>query len=124
MKTSVELDHPVLFILDYSNEHIEIPEFNEKTGINHSPSCVSVGAISYADGKVAVSLYKRKEHNHDPAKMKKIISTEILTPSKKISVTNAENSKLLEIDSPDTSTTITVYTDSSPYAENVIILIG
>jgi len=124
MKTSIELDHPILFVLDYSNEHIEIPEFNEETGVSHSPSCVSVGAISYIDGKVSITIENSKEHNQNPAEMKKIISTNILTPSKKISVTNAENVKLLEIDSADTTTTITVYTDSSPYAENIIILIG
>lgn len=111
--------HPVIFIFDHSSEEVEIPDFDESTGVSSTSSCISVGVIADVDGDVTISLINEYPKNPNI----EICDQVVVTPNNTISVVTADDTKLLEKNTSNKEARVRVLVNNRKYPDNITIVI-
>lgn len=112
------LEHPIIFVFDFDNEDVEIPEYDESKVVSRNENCLSVRAISDVDGDVKIGLNESVPENMDVT-MIEVFKGTIATPNRKLSVVNSQNEKLLETDVSTERTGVRVMVDDEKFPERI-----
>ena len=119
-ETTVLLPHPVLFIMDFSNESVEIPESSPSSCVSANSSCVSVKALADVDGEVTVTLAGIHEEPETNG-FKNVFEGVVDTPARKLAIVTSENNKVAEMPVPNGKTTVVVSVDDETSPSRILV---
>jgi hypothetical protein len=111
---------PILFVCDFNNGDMVVPEYDETTIVSSNDTCVSVRTIADVDGSVTVSLstsLPREAALEGHIEFAGVIKT----PSGKVAAVTSENVKLLEIEVGADRTRLEVAVDDDQHPSRVWI---
>ena len=87
--------HPIVFVMDFSSDAVEVPEYDPEHAAASNGTCVSVRTVADVDGEVTVFLGDR--HPSGAEGVGRIVfSGRIRVPTGNVTVVSSENEKLLE----------------------------
>jgi hypothetical protein len=112
--------HPILFIADYSNEHLEVPEYNRASVIAANQSCVSVRTISDVDSYITVSLTPAPTTDAAANGIEVFLGM-IDSPSRRVAVVTSHNERLLAIDVGNRTASIRVLVNEEDHPSRIWI---
>lgn len=120
LSTTFTPPHPLVLLCDYDNLDAEIPEYNRRSIIRTTDTCISIRTIPDVDGDVSVTL----AHTLPPELIHKsieVFSGSICVPAKKLAVVTSENVKLLEIDVASDCAMLRIFVDEKKYPSAIWI---
>jgi hypothetical protein len=110
-----ELEHPILFVFEFANSEVQIPQYDEENVVSANESAISIRTIQAIDGSVTIHLGQSF-----PAVVKRGIKPVfrglVSTPGCRINVVTAQNEQLLdmEVSGAVTGVLVTVDNDQHP----------
>jgi hypothetical protein len=117
---NAELEHPIIFVFDYENRDVRIPDYDEALTVSASASSLSVKAISQVDG--AVRLHLQTGLPDDVLNRSNVVFRGALSvPNRRVSVVTSENKKLLELEIGEPNAEIVVAVDDTKYPSEIWI---
>lgn len=117
---NAELEHPIIFVFDYENRDVRIPDYDEALTVSASASALSVKAISQVDG--AVRLHLQTGLPDDVLNRSNVVFRGALSvPNRRVSVVTSENKKLLELEIGEPNAEIVVAVDDTKYPSEIWI---
>jgi hypothetical protein len=117
---NAELEHPIIFVFDYENLDVRIPDYDEALTVSASASALSVKAISQVDG--AVRLHLQTGLPDDVLNRSNVVFRGALSvPNRRVSVVTSENKKLLELEIGEPNAEIVVAVDDTKYPSEIWI---
>jgi hypothetical protein len=97
------------------------PQFIVGEPILSTPSCITVGCLTFADGETDVRLGPAREFNHrGPPRWDQMLET----PSRVVAVSTVVGEVLLEEEVPETRTRIRIWGNRFPEPDEVLIGLG
>lgn len=114
--------HPIIFIFDFLNENMEVPEYDPLEVVAANNSCLSIRTIADVDGDVTVELLQAFPNDHSNMG-EEVFQGAIHAPNRKIAVVTSLNEKLLEADVSDTKVNIHIFVDEKENPSRVQIVI-
>jgi hypothetical protein len=120
--TALSLDHPIIFLEDFDNPNLQIPEYSEQSVTAATPSCVSVRVVCYVDGEVTVRLVSEPSEV-DLDRLVAVFLGTIETPNRRVAVVTSENEKSLEIEVPNEVTRMRVFVNRTDFPDEVIVVV-
>lgn len=111
-------DHPVVFVFDYENHEVEIPEYDPEKTVSSNDSCASIRTVADVDGDVTIGLDDPVGFN---VRMTEAFVGTIKAPNGKIAIVNSENEKLLETDLASQSTSVRISVDNLDHPTKVMV---
>jgi hypothetical protein len=117
---SVELEHPILFVFDYTNRSMQIPEYDNEITVSANSSALSVKAVSEVDGPVQVHLSAEIPRNV-LERLSVVFRGTIDVPNNRVSVVTSDNKKLLELDIGRAEADVTVAVDNEMHPSDIWI---
>jgi hypothetical protein len=117
---TLSLDHPILFVEDFSNPALRVPEYSSGSIASATPSCISIRVVTYIDGEVLVRLVG----NEPPPLTHSLVNVfngTIHTPGKKVAVVTSENERVLEVNVSGEATQIKVSVNDTQFPTEVQI---
>jgi hypothetical protein len=112
----------ILFVLDPSNETVQVPPYVDGVLTAASSTCVSIGTQAAVDGRTTVSL-GRSQDGSDNSDLEKVFDGRLETPSRQIAIMTSELQKVLELPVGGTSTKVCIWTDSPRNPSRVTVLV-
>jgi len=112
--TSYTPPHPIVLVCDYDNLDAVIPEYDPRSIISASDTCVSIRTISEIDGDVTVTLTQRLPPELVRGKIA-AFSGAIDVPGRRIAVVTSENEKLLEVTVGGNRVALRIFVDQKKY---------
>jgi hypothetical protein len=109
--------HPIVFIFDYTNSHVDLPHFQEEKLVEQSRTAVYIRTIADVDGDVTVTLVHPQ--NDDSAPGVEVFTGVIEVPGSKVAVVTSDNEKLLEIDLSRTVAEIRICVDDVSFPTQI-----
>lgn len=116
------LSHPIIFIFDFDNKLMNVPEYDSESTVSFNDVCVSVKAISDVDGELEVTLIYDDE-NKCP-ELKQVFYGSIQTPNRKISVVTSLNEKLIELNVDSKLSSIKIYVDEFEFPSRIMAVLS
>jgi len=116
----LSLEHPILFLMDYGNDSIQVPEYSEASPIACTPSCVSVRVQPDIDGGVEVCLSYVSDLER-PTEMELVFDSLVETPSRAIAVVNSNDVALVNLETAGQVTNAQIWVDSVTWPSRVLI---
>lgn len=120
---TLSLDHPIIFLEDFGNPDVQIPEYSEQSVTAATPSCISVGVVCYVDGEVSVRLTTEPDLLATD-RFVAVFDGTIATPNKQVAVVTSENEKVLEIEVPGEATSVRVFVNRTDFPDEVLVVAG
>ncbi|MEZ5886397.1 MAG: hypothetical protein R3D56_05915 [Paracoccaceae bacterium] len=111
----------ILFVFDPTNRGVTIPEYADGKLAAATDTCVSVGTLPEADGETEVSLATESPIAKG---LKQVYCGKITTPGGKIAVVTSQLQRILELDVPIGSVTLTVLADDERIPSKVAIFVS
>ena len=105
------LPHPIVFVMDSSNESVEIPEYDPETIISSNNTCISVRTISDVDGEVTLGLAEKNLPTDAQASTMRVFASSLRTPSRRIALVTSENQTLIECSVGADEVTLQIFVD-------------
>lgn len=112
--------HPIVFIFDFANKEIEVPEYDPNSVVSANDSCISVRTIADVDGEVTIELIDNSADIKDLNPIE-VFNGTINFPGHKINVVNSHYEKLLEAEIFKTRAKIQVLVDDKEYPSKIWI---
>lgn len=109
MSRTYSAPHPIVFVFDFLNELMEVPEYDANSVTSANNSCVSVRTIADVDGDVTANL--ATDIPNDVTNAVKVFHGAIDSPNKKIALVTSENEKLLELGVSSIKAEIRIFVD-------------
>ena len=120
---TLSLDHPIIFLEDFGNPDVQIPEYSEQLLTAATPSCISVRVVCYVDGEVTLRLMREaSEVNLD--RLVNVFDGTITTPTRKVAAVTSENEKAVEIEVPHEVTRMRVFVNRIDFPDEVLVVAG
>jgi hypothetical protein len=119
-KETLLLSHPILFVEDFGNPEVTIPEYTPESVVSANSSCISVRAIADVDGDVTVRLMTGGQE----APLKgfiRVFEGKVLTPNRKIAVVTAHNERVVETEVANVVTTVRISVNDVKFPDEVIV---
>jgi hypothetical protein len=117
---TLSLDHPILFVEDFSNPELVIPEYSKDSVVSSNASCISIRAIMYVDGEVVVRLLCGNPLTL-PHGLSQVFEGVIATPGKNVAIVTSDNEKIIDVDVPGESTRIIVRVNDEEFPSDILI---
>jgi hypothetical protein len=117
MNATFSPPHPIVFVFDFSNDAMTVPEFVHGRLTASNESCVSVMTIADVDGDVTVGL--APSASELPAGKREVYRGSLRTPGKKLAIVTSQNEKLVEIDVDSDCTGIVITVDDEQHPSEV-----
>jgi len=113
--------HPIVFVMDFLNDDVEIPEYDPETVASNNKTCISVRTIADVDGEATVIL---ADHLPPPTAgiAQQVFVGSINTPSGKVALVTSENQKLVECDVGKDTTELRVLVDDEAHPATVWVV--
>lgn len=111
----------VVFVVDLSNEDLEIPQYTEGQVAVANESCVFVAARADVDGDVTVKLSGSRSDTEGSSYLR-VFDGSIRTPSRKVAIITAELEKILEIEVEEEKTHVTIWVDDTSYPSVISVI--
>jgi hypothetical protein len=119
-QVTLSLPHPIVFLFDVPNTHVQVPEYVSGVPTSANGSCVSVNTRSKADGDVTIRLGR-----HIPADQKVgcqvVYQGEVRTPGMGLAVVTSEYNTILDIGVRGDRATVTISVDDPDGAGLIVI---
>lgn len=109
-EVKLAVPNAILFVLDPTNRGAIVPEYDSRSVIAATSSCVSIATQAAVDGDVAVRLSQPQNNTH-PEGLVQIFDDHIETPGKVLVVVTSQFDRILETDVRNTLTRVTVAVD-------------
>lgn len=109
-QATVALSHPILFVMDFGNDDMIVPTYDEESLTANNDSCVSVRTIADVDGDVTVRL-NRVAGNSTASTGIQVFQGDVATPTGRIAVVTSLNEKILEMDVASATTRVVITVD-------------
>lgn len=93
--TTYSPPHPIVFVFDFSNKNVAVPEYDSNAVTSANESCVSIRTIADVDGEVTVNLVEALPCNVADIGFEVFCGT-INAPGRKVALVTSQNEKLLE----------------------------
>ena len=122
IRTRASLSHPIVFVMDFDNDGVEVPDYNPGSVTSANASCVSVGAISDTDGEVEVSLADPRDDVSVESYIH-VFEGVINTPAQRIAIVTSENEVLAQAAVTSKRTAVAVFVDDKLLPSNILIRI-
>lgn len=119
-KATFSLEHPILFVDDFSNQDIVIPEHSPERVVSATPSCLSINTIADVDGEISVTLISEGEAQAPP-EFFTVFEGKLATPNRKVAVVTSEDKKTIEIDVKKRTTNIKVSVNDTTFPSDIWI---
>jgi hypothetical protein len=102
IEIDASLTHPMVFIFDYENLDVDIPDVSGETLVTASDSCIAVQTVVEIDGDVSISVFSASEVVEK--EIYKVGTFYIVTPTGRLSVVSAKDKELayVQISKKDT----------------------
>ena len=113
------LPHPIIFIMDFSSDRVEVPDFDPEKVAWGNRTCVSVRTIADCDGEVTVTLVDSIPATADPEI--EIFAGTVEAPSGQIAVVTSDLEKLLECKIDGTEADVHIFVDDRTHPSAVWI---
>jgi hypothetical protein len=123
MRIRQRLPHPIIFVLDFTNDAADTPAFDPQRLASSNGACVSIRTIADVDGEVTAVLAKTRPPEHEGV-THRVFAGDINVPSRKVSVATSENEKLLELAVEGTVASLEIFVDNSEHPAKVWIVAG
>lgn len=114
-------DHPIVFVMDFSNDDAEVPQYDRERLALGSDSCVSVRTIADVDGELTVSLSDDAPPAH-AGLGHCVFAGDIHAPSCWVAVVTSANEKLLERFVGRTTASIQIYVNDEACPERIWVV--
>lgn len=113
--------HPIVFVMDFSSDAVEIPEYESDKITASNSTCVSVRTIADVDGE-EVTVFLDGSRAFDGRELgRRVFSGEIQLPNGTVSVVTSENEKLLEHSVGKKSAEIQIFVDDEEHPTKIWI---
>jgi hypothetical protein len=119
-EATISLSHPVLFITDFSNSGVTIPEYSAESTVSATPSCISIRVIADVDGDVTVKLIG-EQRSSASSDLVKVFEGPIATPGRKLAVVTPHNERITEIDVVGNVTMTRVSVNEMDFPSEVLV---
>jgi hypothetical protein len=110
--------HPIVFVMDFSNDAVEVPQYDPEHVAASSNTCVSVRTIADVDGEVTVFLADRPPSDAEGLG-RHVLTGGIQVPSGAVAVVTSENEKLLERSIGKKTVELQVFVDDEEHPARV-----
>lgn len=110
--------HPILFVFDFSNQNMVVPEYNLDQVASANDSCVSVRTIADVDGDVTVTLAETLPLEVNGVE---VFGGAIAAPSRRVAVVTSHNEKLLETEVQGERATVRIVVDDEAHPSRIWI---
>jgi hypothetical protein len=114
--------HPILFVMDFSNDAVEIPEYKPESVTSSNESCVSVRTVADVDGEVTVFLSDGLPPGAQ-SDARPVFSGSIRTPSGRLALVTSENEKLVECDFGADKVGVRIFVDDEDYPTTIWVVV-
>lgn len=108
--------HPILFLFDFSNANMIVPECNPEEVVSANDSCVSLPTIADVDGDVTVTLAETLPREAGGVE---VFDGVIAAPSKRVAVVTPHNEKLIETGVHRERATVRIVVDDEVYPRRI-----
>jgi hypothetical protein len=113
--------HPIVFVMDFSNDTVEIPDYDPEAVTFSNDMCVSVRTIADVDGEVTVFL--GSDLPLDAQNIARLVfAGSIRVPSGSLAVVTSENERLLECAVGDETAELRIFVDDEEHPVKVWVL--
>jgi hypothetical protein len=110
--------HPIVFVMDFASDAVEIPEYEPGKVTANNSTCVSVRTIADVDGEVTVFLADGSPS--DPKDLGTLVFVgEIQVSSETIALVTSENEKLLEHRIGKKTADLRIFVDDEEYPAKI-----
>ena len=113
--------NPIVFVLDPSNDSIDVPEYVSGVVAASTGSCISIGIQADVDGETNIKLATEIPED-DRSRMHKGFEGQIATPGKQVAVVTAEFEGVVEQPVTADHSTVEVWVDDPDYPGEVLVL--
>lgn len=113
--------HPIVFVMDFLNDDVEIPEYDPETVASSNDTCVSVRTIADVDGEATVVLADRLP----PAEVgvaQQVFVGSIRTPNGKVALVTSENQTLVECDVGKDTVGLQIFVDDEAHPTTIWVV--
>jgi hypothetical protein len=114
--------HPIVFVMDCSNDAVEVPQYDPEHVTASNDTCVSVRTIADVDGEVTVFLADRPPSDAEGLG-RHVFTGGIQVPSGTVAVVTSENEKLLEYSIGKKTVELQVFVDDEDHPAQVWFLV-
>ena len=97
------------------------PEFTAGEPVLSTPSCITVGCLTFVDGETEVRLAPAREFTH---RGPPIWDQMLETPSRAVAVSTVAGDVILDEDVPETRTRVRIWANRFPEPDEVFIGLG
>lgn len=115
--------HPIVFVMDFLNHDVEVPEYNPKTVVSNNDTCVSVRTIADADGEATVVLADHLPPDTAGA-ARRVFVGKIRTPSGMVALVTSENQKLVECKVKKDTVDLEIFVDDEVHPTTVWVILA
>lgn len=112
------LEHPIIFVFDFDNEEVEIPDYDPDSVVSKNQCCLSVRAVSETDGDVNLSL-NESLYSNEHKFMTEVFEGTIFVPNERLAIVNSINEKLLETEVSSKHVGVRVLVDNEDLPESI-----
>lgn len=113
--------HPIVFVMDFSNDAVEIPDYDPEAVASSNDTCVSVRTIADVDGEVTVWL--GSDLSSDAEGIARLVfEGAIRVPSGSLAVVISENEKLLECTVGRETAELRIFVDDEEHPARVWVI--
>jgi hypothetical protein len=110
--------YPIVFVMDFSNDAVKIPEYDPRHVAASNNTCVSVRTIADVDGEVTVFLADSPPSHADGLGCH-VFTGDIQAPSGAVAVVTSENEKLLEHSVGKETVELQIFVDDEDHPSKV-----
>lgn len=116
---SSSLEHPIIFLFDFENRKMIVPEYDHESTVSYNDSCISIKALSDVDGDVEITMgyFSNVEIND----LREVFSGNISLPNKKISIVTSLNEKIIELDVENVRSIVTIFVDDDEFPSRILV---
>jgi hypothetical protein len=111
----------ILFVFDPTCRNVAVPSHVDGQLTAATATCVSVGTQADVDGETEVLL---DVDPVVPASLQRVFAGVIATPSKRVAVVTSQFERVLEIDAPDETASISIWVDDLRNPAQVTVGVG
>jgi len=119
-KATLSLSHPILFVMDFGNSEVVVPEYSAESTVSATSSCISIRGIADVDGDLTVRLI-REQDMLTVTGLLNVFEGPLATPGKKAAIVTSSNEKVMEIDVAGDVTSIRVSVDDTEFPSEILV---
>jgi hypothetical protein len=115
------LPHPIVFVFDFANDKVAVPEYDDQQVTSSNEACISVRVIADVDGEAAITLV---DQGFEPPDTIKVFEGVVYAPTRRLSVVTSHNESLVETATNSDRPRVRIWVNDEEYPSEVWIAIG